>query len=119
MGARMDRAWQAQFRRVARFNARIEENIGGVRVVQAFANEAHERALFAVENASYRQEKMGAYKLMAISLTLNYLGMRLVQIVVMLAGTALIVRGGLSVGISSRSCCWSACSTGRSIRSAP
>ena len=97
-GARMDRAWQAQFRRVARFNARIEENIGGVRVVQAFANEAHERALFAVENASYRQEKMGAYKLMAISLTLNYLGMRLVQIVVMLAGTALIVRGGLSVG---------------------
>ena len=41
---------------------------------------------------------MGAYKLMAISLTLNYLGMRLVQIVVMLAGTALIVRGGLSVG---------------------
>ena len=97
-GARMDRSWQAQFRRVARFNARIEENIGGVRVVQAFANEAHERALFAAENASYRTEKTGAYKLMAMSLTLNYLGMRLVQIVVMLAGTALIVRGGLSIG---------------------
>ena len=97
-GARMDRSWQAQFRRVARFNARIEENIGGVRVVQAFANEAHERALFAEENASYRTEKTGAYKLMAMSLTLNYLGMRLVQIVVMLAGTALIVRQGLSIG---------------------
>ena len=97
-GTRMDRSWQAQFRRVARFNARIEENIGGVRVVQAFANEAHERAMFAEENASYRREKMGAYALMATSLTLNYLGMRLVQIVVMLAGTALIVRQGLSIG---------------------
>ena len=30
------------------FNARIEENVGGIRVVQAFANEDHERALFAV-----------------------------------------------------------------------
>ncbi|MGI4951234.1 MAG: ABC transporter ATP-binding protein [Janthinobacterium lividum] len=97
-GARMDRSWQAQFRRVARFNARIEENVGGARVVQAFANEAHERALFATENASYRDEKIGAYKLMAQSLTLNYLGMRLVQIVVMLAGAVLIVRGGLSIG---------------------
>src|SRR3954469_1709594 len=42
-GARMDRSWREQFRRVARFNARIEENVGGARVVQAFANEAHER----------------------------------------------------------------------------
>ena len=50
------------------------------------------------ENASYRREKQGAYALMATSLTLNYLSMRLVQIVVMLAGTVLIVRGGLSIG---------------------
>ena len=97
-GARMDKSWRAQFRRVARFNARIEENVGGVRVVQAFANEAHERRLFAEENASYRQEKIGAYALMAMSLTLNYLGMRLVQIIVMLAGTVLVVRHGLSIG---------------------
>ena len=97
-GRQMDRTWQAQFRRVARFNARIEENVGGARVVQAFANERHERALFAEENASYRREKIGAYGLMAKSLTLNYLGMRLVQVVVMLAGTALIVRGSLSIG---------------------
>jgi ATP-binding cassette subfamily B protein len=97
-GARMDKSWRAQFRRVARFNARIEENVGGVRVVQAFANEAHERALFAVENAGYRREKIGAYGLMAVSMTLNYLGMRLVQIIVMLAGTFMIVRHGLSIG---------------------
>ena len=97
-GGRMDRSWQEQFRRIAGFNARIEENVGGVRVVQAFANEDHERALFASENASYQAEKLRAYAAMAVSLALNYLGMRLVQIVVMLAGTAFIVRGGLSIG---------------------
>ena len=97
-GAQMDRSWRAQFRQVGRFNARIEENVGGARVVQAFANEAHERTLFAAENAAYKREKVGAYKVMAKSLTLNYLGMRLVQIVVMLAGTVLIVRHSLSVG---------------------
>ncbi len=97
-GSRMDAVWRQQFKRVARFNARVEENVGGARVVQAFANEAHERALFAIENESYRTEKIGAYRIMATSLTLNYLSMRLVQIVVMLAGTVLIVRGGLSIG---------------------
>ncbi len=97
-GSRMDVVWRQQFSRVARFNARVEENVGGARVVQAFANEAHEQQLFAVENESYRSEKIGAYGIMAKSLTLNYLSMRLVQIVVMLAGTVLIVRGGLSIG---------------------
>ena len=97
-GSRMDAVWRQQFSRVARFNARVEENVGGARVVQAFANEAHERTLFAAENQSYRREKIGAYRLMAVSLTLNYLSMRVVQIVVMLAGTVLIVRGGLSIG---------------------
>ena len=97
-GSRMDVIWRAQFRRVARFNARVEENVGGARVVQAFANEAHEQARFAAENGAYRSEKIGAYRLMATSLTLNYLSLRLVQIIVMLAGTVLIVRGSLSIG---------------------
>ena len=43
----MTRNWQALFGRVGDFNARIEENVGGIRVVQAFANEDHERRLFA------------------------------------------------------------------------
>ena len=47
----MTRNWQALFGRVGDFNARIEENVGGIRVVQAFANEDHERRLFADDNA--------------------------------------------------------------------
>ncbi|AWN52969.1 ABC transporter ATP-binding protein [Methylobacterium sp. 17Sr1-1] len=97
-GGRMTRNWQAQYGRVGAFNARIEENVGGIRVVKAFANEAHERRLFAADNERYRATKLDAYKIMAASLSLNYLGMRLVQIVVLLGGAAYVVRGDLSPG---------------------
>ncbi|MDB5379562.1 MAG: multidrug transporter ATP-binding protein [Rubritepida sp.] len=97
-GGRMTHNWQAQFGRVGAFNARIEEAVGGIRVVKAFANEAHERALFAEDNDRYQTTKLEAYRIMAVSQTLSYLGMRLVQVVVMLAGAVMIVRGSLSVG---------------------
>jgi ATP-binding cassette subfamily B protein len=97
-GGRMTQNWQAQFGRVGAFNARIEEAVGGIRVVKAFANEAHERRLFGADNEKYRRTKLDAYRIMAASMTLNYLGMRLVQLLVMLAGAWLIVRGGLSTG---------------------
>ncbi|AWN46395.1 multidrug ABC transporter ATP-binding protein [Methylobacterium terrae] len=97
-GGRMTSNWQAQYGRVGAFNARIEENVGGIRVVKAFANEAHERRLFAADNARYRATKLDAYRIMAASLSLNYLGMRLVQIVVLLGGAAYVVRGDLSAG---------------------
>ncbi|MBK1657463.1 ABC transporter ATP-binding protein [Paracraurococcus ruber] len=97
-GGRMTANWQAQFGRVGAFNARIEEAVGGIRVVQAFANEAHERRLFAADNDRYRTTKLDAYRTMAAGNTLNYLGLRLVQVAVMLAGALLIVRGSLSTG---------------------
>ena len=42
-GAADDAHLAGALRRVGEFNARIEENVGGIRVVQAFANEDHER----------------------------------------------------------------------------
>jgi len=97
-GQDMTANWHAQFERVGAFNARIEEVIGGARVVRAFANEPHERTLFAADNDRYRQAKLGGYRIMALSLGMNYLGMRLVQVVVLLAGTWFVYRGELSVG---------------------
>jgi ATP-binding cassette subfamily B protein len=97
-GGRMTANWQAQFGRVGAFNARIEEAVGGIRVVKAFANEAHERRLFAEDNEKYRRVKLDAYRLMAVGLTLNYLGMRAVQVIVMLAGSIFIVRGAMTIG---------------------
>ncbi len=97
-GGRMTANWQAQFGRVYAFNARIEEAVGGIRVVKAFANEDHERRLFAADNDRYRRVKLDAYRTMAAGITLNYVAMRAVQVVVMLAGAFMIVRGTLSVG---------------------
>ena len=97
-GQDMTANWHAQFERVGAFNARIEEVIGGARVVRAFANEPYERTLFAADNDRYRQAKLGGYRIMALSLGMNYLGMRLVQVVVLLAGTWFVYRGELSVG---------------------
>lgn len=97
-GGEMTRNWQSQFGRVGAFNARIEENVGGVRVVRAFANEDHERALFHKDNELYRHVKLQAYGIMAISLAINYLGMRIVQVVILVTGTYFVVTGGLTVG---------------------
>jgi ATP-binding cassette subfamily B protein len=97
-GGRMTRTWRALFRRVGEFNARIEENVGGMRVVQAFANEDHERRLFAADNARYRTTKLDAYRIMTISMSLSYLSMRATQLVVMVAGTYYVLRGDLSEG---------------------
>ncbi|WP_353182920.1 ABC transporter ATP-binding protein [Bosea sp. (in: a-proteobacteria)] len=97
-GSRMTQNWHALYGRVGDFNARIEENVGGIRVVQAFANEEHERRLFAESNRRYRDTKLAAYKLMAASTSLSYLSMRFVQVVVMLAGGWFVVRGELTAG---------------------
>lgn len=97
-GERMERNWQSLYRRVGDFNVRIEENVGGMRVVQAFANEEHERALFARDNARYRETKLSAYRIMTASNSLSYMSMRLVQLVVMVAGSYFVIVGELSNG---------------------
>ncbi|WP_163268897.1 ABC transporter ATP-binding protein [Chelativorans alearense] len=97
-GGRMTRNWQTLYNRVGNFNVRIEENVGGMRVVQAFANEDHERELFAQDNSRYRDTKLEAYKIMAASTSLSYMGMRMVQIVVMLAGSYFVLQGSLTYG---------------------
>jgi ATP-binding cassette subfamily B protein len=97
-GGRMTTNWQAQFARVGAFNARIEENVGGARVVRAFANEAHEERLFATENAQYRKVKLDAYRLMATTLALNFLGMRIVQVLLLIAGAWFVAAGSLTIG---------------------
>ncbi|MBL0402574.1 ABC transporter ATP-binding protein [Microvirga aerilata] len=97
-GGRMTRNWQALYGRVGDFNARIEENVGGIRVVQAFANEDHERRLFVRDNQSYRRTKLEAYRIMAASTSLSYLSMRLIQMTVMVAGSYFVITGELSAG---------------------
>ena len=95
---KMTRTYRQLFRDVAQFNARIEDSVGGIRVVKAFANEEHERRLFAVDNAHYRRTKLTAYEIMARSLSLSYMLMRFVIMFVMVAGTWFVIRDELTNG---------------------
>lgn len=97
-GARMTDTWRQLFGQVGDFNARIEESVGGIRVVKAFANEAHEQKLFSHDNESYRRTKLQAYRIMTASLTLSYLSTRLIQLIVMLAGIWYVIAGELTYG---------------------
>jgi len=97
-GNRLTHNFRAIFAGIGAFNARVEENIGGMRVVQAFANETHERGLFARDNEAYRRAKLEGYRMMATSTALTYLSMRATQMVVMIAGTWFVLNGALSAG---------------------
>ncbi len=97
-GRAMTENMRALFGRVGDFNARIEENVGGIRVVQAFANEDHERSLFARDNARYRETKLDAYRLMSKSMSLSYMTMRIVQLFVMIAGAYFVLHKQLTIG---------------------
>ncbi|MED4959343.1 ABC transporter ATP-binding protein, partial [Paenibacillus macerans] len=95
---KMTKTYRGLFSALADFNSRVEENIGGIRVVQAFANEEHEKVLFNENNQAYRATKLRAYKIMAGSLSVNYMLMRLVSLFVMVCGTWFVIRGELSYG---------------------
>jgi ATP-binding cassette subfamily B protein len=97
-GSAMTQTWRSLFGRVGDFNTRIEENVGGIRVVKAFANEDHERELFAVDNGRYRETKLDAYRLMSKSMSLSYMTMRIVQLFVMIAGAYFVVHRQLTIG---------------------
>ncbi|MGE6226154.1 ABC transporter ATP-binding protein [Paenibacillus chitinolyticus] len=95
---KMTRTYERLFGNVAEFNSRVENNISGIRVVQAFANEEYEKNLFKGTNQQYRQTKLLAYKLMAKSMSISYMMMRFVSLFVMLCGTYFVIQGELSYG---------------------
>ncbi len=95
---KMTKTWRQLFRSIGQFNACIEDALGGVRVVKAFANEDHERKRFAINNSRYRQTKLTAYNIMAKGLSLSYMLMRFVILFVMVAGTWYVIQEELSYG---------------------
>jgi ATP-binding cassette, subfamily B, bacterial len=102
LGIRFNQQMAHAFRRmysdIAEYNARVEDNIGGIRVVQAFANEEHETSLFAVNNLRYRAAKLMAYRIAAWSSSSSYLLTRLVSLFVLICGAWYVFRGELTNG---------------------
>ena len=97
-GAKMTQNWRKLFSQVGEFKRADQRERRGIRVVKAFANEDHERALFAQNNEGYKATKLNAYAYMTASITLSYFSTRFVQLVVMMAGTYFVIVGQLSYG---------------------
>ncbi|SFM05824.1 ATP-binding cassette, subfamily B [Paenibacillus sp. 1_12] len=95
---KMTAAFRRMFADIADFNARVEDNVGGIRVVQAFSNEEFEKSLFAVNNGRYRLTKLLAYKIMAWNSSISYLLMRSVSLIVLISGTWFVLNESMSYG---------------------
>jgi ATP-binding cassette subfamily B protein len=95
---RMTKAIRKMFSDIADYNARVEDNFGGIRVVQAFANEEHEKRLFAASNLNFRRSKLSAYKIMSWSLSISYFLMRLVTLFILVCGAWYVFHDHLTTG---------------------
>ena len=58
---KMKRAFKRNKQRVGDINARIEDNLSGIRVVKSFGNESHEIIKFHDENSRYVSSKKNSY----------------------------------------------------------
>ncbi len=95
---RMNKSWKTMYEKIAGVNARVEDAVSGVRVVQSFTNEPFELERFSKDNKSFQKAKIGAYKVMAIVHSNIYLLMRLITLLVLVAGAWLNFNGRLSYG---------------------
>ncbi|TPE67164.1 ABC transporter ATP-binding protein [Halalkalibacterium halodurans] len=95
---KMTTTFRRMFQDVGDINARVEDSIGGIRVVQAFANERYEQAQFAKNNQRYRKTKLASYKIMAQNVMANYVLMRSITLLTLLVGTWFVISGSLTYG---------------------
>lgn len=95
---KMTQAFHSMFGNIANYNARIENNISGIRVVQSFTKEDHEIELFNRSNSEFRLTKLLAYKVMSWSTSINFLLMKLVALTVLGAGAWYVIHGKMSYG---------------------
>ncbi|EAE2982336.1 ABC transporter ATP-binding protein [Listeria monocytogenes] len=95
---RMTKVTIGIFKDLGNFNAGVENAISGVRVVQAFANEPHEKGRFKVLNQAYRKSKLMFYKVMGLSFSFNYFLMRLISLFALLFGAYFTINGEISYG---------------------
>jgi ATP-binding cassette subfamily B protein len=65
MKGRMNRSFRRNRERIADINARIEDNLSGIRVVKSFANEEIEIEKFQEGNARFVESKRESYRNMA------------------------------------------------------
>ncbi|MBO1004123.1 ABC transporter ATP-binding protein [Pseudogracilibacillus auburnensis] len=95
---KMSKAWRNMYEDIAGVNARIEDAVSGVRVVQSFTNEAYEMERFTENNQLFRRSKLTAYKVMALVHSNIYMFMRFITLLVLIIGAWLSFTNRLSYG---------------------
>lgn len=94
---RMNVALKTSKQRIAAVNERVEDALGGIRVVQSFANEAEELRRFEAENQNFFRSRAAGYR----SEALLWVGMdgfaQLVTIMVIVGGAIRILHAELTV----------------------
>jgi ATP-binding cassette, subfamily B, bacterial len=95
---RMNKAWDQMYSDIADVNARVEDSVSGVRVVQSFTNEEYEIKRFAINNKRFRKAKLVAYKTMSYSSSGIYMMTRFLTLSVLVVGAWLSYQNMLSYG---------------------
>lgn len=94
----MNKAWHQMYHNIADVNARVEDAVSGVRVVQSFTNEDFELNRFKGDNGRFRKAKIKAYKVMAGTHSSIYMMTRFLTLIVLIVGAWLSINGKLSYG---------------------
>lgn len=95
---KMTAAIHQLYKDIGDFNARIEDNVGGIRVVKAFTNEQFEEKQFEQNNLQFKKTKLSSYKLIAKNGSITYMMMRFVTLFVVVCGTWFVISKELSYG---------------------
>lgn len=97
LNRKMRRAFRNNREKIAEINARIEDNLSGIRVVKSFANEEVENRKFGEGNDGFLSAKKNSYRYMGSFQAGVGVFTTLIQVNVILAGCVLIAKGRLNI----------------------
>ncbi|MGY3187987.1 ABC transporter ATP-binding protein [Lysinibacillus sp. TE18511] len=97
-GKLMSKAFRQMFGDIADFNARVENNVSGIRVVQAFTNEEHEIKRFKVNNERFRMTKLFSYKVMAWNEAISGILTKVLTLFTIFVGSYFVLKDHLTNG---------------------
>ncbi|MGF7143620.1 ATP-binding cassette subfamily B protein [Anaerotaenia torta] len=97
MRGAMNRAFRRNRERIADINARVEDNLSGIRVVKSFANEEQEVEKFYVSNSRFVESKRGSYRSMANFHSGLTLFTAFINIAMIAGGSLFITRGIIAI----------------------
>ncbi|MDH7487687.1 MAG: ABC transporter ATP-binding protein [Anaerolineae bacterium] len=84
--------------RLGDINARLQDSLSGIRVIQAFGQEERELERFAAESESYYRERVRGIRYWATFFPAMRFVAALGTVIVLGAGAVMVVRGELSLG---------------------